>query len=226
LSLLAATRLEEVTTASAATLRQWHGRLFGLRQLLFECGQLPEPPKRGPAGASVEQRLAAVPAPQLRRSMARYVQARAAVLSPSSVDGLVDDLVPFGEFLGERFPTVQTLRQLERHHVEAFLAWNRTRTWRGRLSRDQRVSASVVHSVVLTVRNFLDDITLWGWADRPRRWLVFATDVPRLPRPLPRALAPDVDAALMAAVARLDDSIPFRWSPTPRPWQRADGGAT
>lgn len=197
--------LDEVTTASAATMRRWHGRLFGLRQLLFECGQLPEPPKRGPAGASVEQRLAAVPAPQLRRSMARYVQTRAAVLSPSSVDGLVNDLVPFGEFLGERFPMVQTLRQLERHHVEVFLAWNRTRTWRGRLSRDQRVSASVVHSVVLTVRNFLDDITLWGWADRPRRRLVFATDVPRLPRPLPRALAPDVDAALMAAVARLDD---------------------
>ena len=43
-----------------------------------------------------------------------------------------------------------------------FLAWNRTRTWRGRLSRDQRVSVSVVHSAVLTIRNFLDDITLWG----------------------------------------------------------------
>ena len=29
--------------------------------------------------------------------------------------------------------------------------------------------------------------------------------MPRLPRPLPRALAPDADAALMAAAARLDD---------------------
>jgi integrase len=200
-----AAELDQVTSASATTLKQWHGRLFGLRQLLFECGQLAEPPKRGPAGASVEQRLAVVPAPQLRRAIARYVQTRAAVLSPSSADGLVNDLIPFGVFLGERFPTVQTLRQLERHHVEDFLAWNRTRTWRGRLARDQRVSASVVHSTVLTVRNFLDDIALWGWADRPRRRLVFASDVPRLPRPLPRALAPDVDAALMAAVGCLDD---------------------
>src|SRR6266508_6543360 len=137
--------------------------------------------------------------------MARYVQTRAAVLAPSSVDGLVNDLIPFGAFLGERFPTVQTPRQLERHHIEAFLAWNRTRGWRGRVARDQRVSASVVHSTVLTVRNFLDDITLWGWADRPPRRLVFASDVPRLPRPLPRALAPDADAALMAAVGHLDD---------------------
>ena len=63
---------------------------------------------------------------------------------------------------------------------------------------------------MLTVRNFLDDITLWGWADQPRRRLVFASDVPRLPRPLPRALAPDADAALMTAAGRLDD--PFAHS--------------
>ena len=62
-----------------------------------------------------------------------------------------------------------------------------------------------IRSTVLTVRNFLDDITLWGWADRPQRRLIFASDVPRLPRPLPRALAPDADAALMAAAASLDD---------------------
>src|SRR5262249_6715322 len=32
-----ATALSEVTSASATTLKQWRGRLFGLRQLLFEC---------------------------------------------------------------------------------------------------------------------------------------------------------------------------------------------
>ena len=200
-----AAALGEVTSASATTLKQWRGRLFGLRQLLFECGQLPQPPQRGPAGGSAEERLAVVPAPDIRRAMARYVQTRAAVLSRSSVDGLVNDLIPFGTFLGEQFPGITSLARLERHHIEAFLAWNRTRTWRGRVARDQRVSAAAVHGTVLTVRNFLDDITLWGWADRPPRRLIFASDVPRLPRPLPRALAPDADAALMAAAASLDD---------------------
>jgi integrase len=200
-----AAALGEVTSASATTLRQWHGRLFGLRQLLFEYGQLPGPPKRGPDGASAEERLAVVRAPQIRRAMARYVNTRAAVLSRSSADGLVNDLIPFGMFLGEDFPGITSLAQLERHHIEAFLTWNQTRTWRGRVARDQRVSVSAVHRAVLTVRNFLDDITLWGWADRPRRRLLFASDVPRLPRPLPRALAPDADAALMAAAGRLDD---------------------
>jgi integrase len=200
-----AAALGEVISASATTLKQWRGRLFGLRQLLFECGQLPEPPQRGPAGASAEERLAVVPAPGIRRAMARYVQTRAAVLSRSPADGLVNDLIPFGTFLGGQFPAITSLAQLERRHIEAFLAWNRTRTWRGRVARDQRVSAAAVHGTVLTVRNFLDDITLWGWADQPRRRLVFASDVPRLPRPLPRALAPDADAALMAAAASLDD---------------------
>jgi integrase len=200
-----AAALGEITSASATTLRQWRGRLFGLRQLLFECGQLPQPPQRGPAGGPAGERLAAVPAHGIRRAMARYVQTRAAVLSRSSVDGLVNDLIPFGTFLGEQFPGITSLARLERHHIEAFLAWNATRSWRGRVARDQRVSAAAVHSAVLTVRNFLDDVTLWGWADRPQRRLIFASDVPRLPRPLPRALAPDTDAALMAAASRLDD---------------------
>jgi integrase len=137
--------------------------------------------------------------------MARYVIARSAVLSRSSIDGLVNDLNPFGMFLGEHHPGLSRLGQLERHHIEEFLAWNRTRGWRGRVARDRPVSTSVAHSTVLTVRNFLDDITLWGWADRPARRVVFATDVPRLPRPLPRALTPDVDAALIGAVRELDD---------------------
>ena len=54
-------------------------------------------------------------------------------------------------------------------------------------------------------RNFVDDITGWGWAERLARQLIFAGDVPRLPRPLPRALAPGDDARLMAAVTELDD---------------------
>ena len=59
--------------------------------------------------------------------MTRYVAARAAVLSRSSVNGLVNDLILFGEFLAGQFPDITSLTQLERRHIEAFLAWNRTR---------------------------------------------------------------------------------------------------
>jgi hypothetical protein len=67
------------------------------------------------------------------------------------------------------------------------------------------VAASVVHATVLAVRNFLDDLALWGWAERPAGQLLFAADVPRLPRALPRAFSPNQDRPLMAAVAELAD---------------------
>ena len=70
------------------------------------------------------------------------------------------------------------------------------------------MSPAVAQSAVLTLRNLLEDITAWDWAEAPRRRLVFAADIPRLDRPLPRALAPDIDDALMAAVRRLDDPFP------------------
>jgi integrase len=58
---------------------------------------------------------------------------------------------------------------------------------------------------VLSLRNLLEDITAWGWERAPPQQLVFTADVPKLDQPLPRALAPDIDAAVMNAVARLED---------------------
>jgi site-specific recombinase XerD len=46
----------------------------------------------------------------------------------------------------------------------------------------------------------IDDIIEWGWAEAPSRRLIFARDVPRLPRPLPRYLPPDADRRLAAAL--------------------------
>lgn len=192
--------------ASRSTRRAYMARLHSCRQLLYECEVIDQPPKRGPAPATLTERLAVIGAPEIRRTISRYIDTRAAVLAPKTLESLVNDLVPLAGFLAERFPEIAALNQLERRHVEAFLTWNRTeRTWRGRKTRAQLVSDAVVHHTVITVRNFFDDLILWAWADAPCRQLLFATDIPRLPQPLPRALAPDADTALMAAVADLDD---------------------
>jgi len=185
--------------------RGYRSHLHSLRVLLYECGVFDEPPRRAYSGASLAERLEPVGAPEIRRAMLRYVETRSSVLARATVESLAGDLLTFGVFLTEHHPEVSSLRELDRIHVEGFLAWNRTRHWRGRVARPQVVSASVAHQAVLSVRNFLDDIALWGWSERPARTVVFASDVPRLPRPLPRALAPDADAALMAEVARLED---------------------
>jgi integrase len=197
--------VEASPAATRWSRRSYGARLYSVRVLLYELGILDTPPRRAYRAATLAERFTVVPAAEVRRVMLRYVEARSSVLSRSSLEGLANDLIVFGEYLGAHHPEVGSLRQLERHHVEGFLVWNRSRPWRGRLARSTPVSASVAQAAVLALRNLLDDITLWGWAERPARRLVFATDVPKLPRPLPRALAPDVDAALMAAVDGLAD---------------------
>lgn len=198
--------LGEPMRLSRSSLKAYRARLASLRQVLFETGVFDEPPRRRPWSRSLEQRFADVPmATAIRAVLLRYVQARSAVLRPRSVESLVNDLLPFAEFLTHRHPEVRDLRDLQRHQVEAFLVWNRTRPWRGRKARPRPVSAAVAQSAVLSLRNLLEDITAWGWAAAPARRLVFAADIPKLDRALPRALTPDVDDALMAAVAELAD---------------------
>jgi integrase len=187
--------------------RSTRGRLFGLRQLLFEAGMLDSPPPRRRSGgpATREQRMQVVAAPALRRSLVAYIEARSAVVRPKTLDKLTSALGIFGEFLTERFAEVTSLRKLERRHIEAYLAWTATRACRGSHDRSKTVGPFVPAHAAITLRNFLDDITAWGWAEAPRRRLVFATDIPRQPAMLPRALAPDVDRALMTAVGDLAD---------------------
>ena len=169
------------------------------------------PPRRRPWARTLEQRFGDVAtAPQIRQVLLRYVQARTAVLRPRSVESLVNDLLPFAEHLTACQPGITSLRQLERIHVEGYLTWNRTRPWRGQRAaagNGRIISAAVAQSTVLSLRNMLDDIAAWGWAEAPPRRLVFAADVPRLGQPLPRALQPEVDEALMRAVASLDDDF-------------------
>jgi site-specific recombinase XerD len=201
------TALHASAVVSASSRKAYQARLFGLRQLLFEARVNDTPPIRGRIGASFVDRLRVVAAPEIGRAMQRYLQARSAVLRHATLSGLCDSLTVFGEHLGQQHPEVRSLRQLDRSHIEDFLAANAIRRWRGRVARDRQVSPSVVHATVLDVRNFLDDISAWGWAERPPRQLLFAADIPRLPRPLPRALTPGDDARLMAAVAKPDDAF-------------------
>lgn len=200
------TELGESMRLSRSSRKAYRTRLASLRQVLFETGVLPDPPRRRPWARTLEQRFDDVAmAPPIRAVLLRYVQTRSAVLRPRSVESLVNDLLPFAEFLTAHHPDVHDLSGLQRSHVEAFLLWNRTRPWRGRKARPRAVSAAVAQSAVLSLRNLLEDITAWGWADAPPRRLVFAADIPKLDRALPRALTPDLDDALMGAVAHLGD---------------------
>ncbi|MDF3308924.1 tyrosine-type recombinase/integrase [Rhodococcus sp. T2V] len=208
--------VDDFDTALAATQsipptsrRAYRNRIASLRQMLFEASIVDIPPRRRPWARSYAQRFADVPmAEAIRATLLRYITVRAAVLRPKSVESLINDLLPFADYLTTHHQELAGLHQLDRSHIEGFLVWNRTRTWRGQRAdagAGRTISTAVIQSTVLSLRNLLDDITAWGWEQAPARRLVFAADVPKLDQPLPRALAPDVDAMVMNSVALLED---------------------
>jgi integrase len=108
-------------------------------------------------------------------------------------------------WLHDNHPAVDRLDQLDRDMIEQFLAWNHSRPSRGRRANGQPISIARQHGTVSALKTFFEDITLWGWADRPTRPLLHRSDLPRLPTAIPRALSPDADRNLMAAIDELDD---------------------
>lgn len=183
------------------------GDLFRLRRFLFEAGMVTLPAQHCREGgpATREARLAVVRAPEFRRTLTAYLDARATVLRPKTMDKLTSALAIFGEFVCDLDPELASVAGLERRHIEAFLAWTATRASRGSHDHTKTVGPFVHAHAAIAVRGFLDDFWAWGWADAPGRRLIFDADIPRQPDTLPRALPPDTDAALMDAVAHLDD---------------------
>jgi hypothetical protein len=143
-------------TIPPSTRRAYRNRLAGLRQVLFETRVIDTTPRRRPWARSLEQRFAEVPMPgEIRRVLLRYVQTRAAVLRPKSVESLVNDLLPVAEYLTAHHPDITSLRLLQRRHVEGFLTWNRIRRWRGQRAAagaDRSVSTAVAQATVLSLR--------------------------------------------------------------------------
>jgi integrase len=181
--------------------------LYSLGRLLYEARVIDLPPvhRRGEGPGNLASRLSVVTAPEIRRVMLAYIEARQAVLKVATIRDIASSLASFGEFVSETYPGLTRLADLERSQVEAFCRFLPTRRWRGQRACERQVSQHTVIATLVDLRSFLEDIRAWGWVEAPQRQLVFSSDVPRPPRLLPRALPPDIDAALMEAVGRLED---------------------
>ena len=201
------TELAESPSLTATIRGHNTARVFGLHHACYQlriCHQLPRI-ARQPAATIEEMLTAGIPQPEIRQVALRYLALVATTLRHSTVALRADSLIVFGEYLAAHHPQVVRLPQLTRTHLEGFLTYNHRRPWRGRVARDQPVAASVSKRTVVDLRAFFDDLAVWGWTERPSALLLHPGDIPRLDRPLPRALAPDHDRDLMAAVAELRD---------------------
>jgi integrase len=198
--------LPHVSTSACSHART---RLFALQQACYELGLLAGPPRKaGPSAQDPAELAQAIRQPEIGREVARYVATIATTLRPASVYARTKAILVLCDWLAEHHPGVRRLGQLERTaHIEPFLVWARHRPWRGANGRGRTVSLVLFHHDLVDLRVFFEDIACWGWACAPSARRLFLSDLPRLPEPLPRALPPEVDRALMAAVARLADGF-------------------
>jgi integrase len=190
--------VREAESRMARRLRHYSGSVFCARAVLYHLGVLPEAPSLlGAARQSWADRMAGV-ADAIRASFVAYLERLTGTHAPSTVSGRASRLASFGRFLAEIDPDLASLAELDRRrHIEPWLSsLTQARSSRSGLP----VAVPERHNRILAVRSMLDDIAEWGWEEAPPRRLIFARDLPHLPRPLSRYLPIDADRRLVAVL--------------------------
>ena len=142
--------------------------------------------------------------PQITIPMRRYLEQVACVLRPGSVSGADQALRLFAAFLAETSPATP-LNQVTRRHVEDFKPWLAARPGQ---NKPRLAPATIAHRLG-TLRMFFARIAEWGWEEAPPRVPMFPGDLPRLDRPLPKALD-DAAAARLLRAAQADKRLLVR----------------
>jgi site-specific recombinase XerD len=143
--------------------------------------------------------------PGITEPMRRYLEQIGCVLRPGSVVNTDGALRCFAAFLAETAPGVTGLAQITRRHVEAFKPWLAARPGQNKPA----VTRSTIAHRLGTLRMFFVRIDEWGWDDAPARVPMFPGDLPRLDRPLPKALD-DAAAARLLRAAQADKRLLVR----------------
>jgi site-specific recombinase XerD len=200
-------RVETSPLIPDVTRRHLRAEHHGLRKVCYQLGIVDVAPRHGNIrDHSIDDRVADITQPKIRQAVARYLATIASTVRPKTIEGRAFTLRLFAQWLANTHPDVTVLAQLTRAHMEDFIVFDAARPSLGHAHRGRTVSARHHHRTLLDLRLFFDDLAAWEWADQPVARLLHRSDLPRLPAPLPRALSPDIDHALMRAVSSLDDS--------------------
>lgn len=176
----------------------WHhyeGALACAHTVLFHLGVVEQPPPPAQQPQALDDRFKGV-RPELAVLFVAYLNRKTGTCRPKTVTSLATRLAHFARFLTTIDPGLVSLSGLDRrHHIEPYLnhVANATSMITGGpvtiADQDRRVRA---------VEHMLTEISEWGWDDAPGRRLIFRSDHPRLPRPLPRYIPVDADRRLTA----------------------------
>ena len=196
--------------------RHYRSAMHTARQVLFHLDILDSPAPPALAPKSFEDRMADVAEP-LREAFVAYLRRKSATCRPKTVSSLATRMMHFGRFLTTVDPGLSSLAGLDRRrHIEPFLT---SLTIVVNTVTGQPITVADHARRVNAVANFLSEIAEWGWDEAPSRRLLFASDVPRLPRPLPRYLPVDADRRLTDALTE----SPYRLAADALLLQRACG---
>jgi integrase len=213
LDMLADNDFDDLLAASAAR----HGRgkashhyssaTHTARQVMFHLGVLTDQPVNATSllRQSFQQRMRDA-TPALRGSFVAYLDRLTATHSRGTVTGTATRLNHFAAHLAAVDPALSSLADLDRRrHIETYLTATAVAT---NSRTGAPIQASERRGRILAVHCLLNDIAEWGWPEAPKRRLVFRSDIPKLPRPLPRYLTPDLDRRLTHALQAWPERLP------------------
>jgi integrase len=190
----------------AALGRHYSSAVHTARQVLFHLGVLADPPASAGTALrqSFEQRMRDA-TDALRPAFVAYLDTLTATHARSTVTGTASRLNNFAAHLAHVDVSLASLAALDRRkHIETYL----TATQGAVGSRTgEALSAAERRGRILAMNRMLNDITAWGWPEAPPQRLVFVSDLPKLPRPLPRHLTPDLDRRLARALETYPDRL-------------------
>jgi len=187
--------------------RHYRSAVHTARQVLFHLGVLATAPVNATSllRQSFEQRMRDA-APAVRPTFVAYLDRLTATHSRGTVTGTASRLNQFAAHLAAVDPALPSLAGLDRRrHIETYLSVTaeavNSRTGAPLQASERRCRVLAVHCL-------LNDIAEWGWAEAPDRRLVFRSDIPKIPRALPRYLTPDLDRRLARALEGWPDRLP------------------
>ncbi|MER6316436.1 tyrosine-type recombinase/integrase [Streptomyces sp. NPDC001581] len=193
-------------------------RLHGLHVLLFNTGQVDEPPFHGLKTRELwREELTAPGTPAaIAAPVNRWLSGRLQTTDRAeSVRNCRDGFRYFLRWLAQHVPELTSLTDLTRAHIEAFLTHEHERI---NPRNGRPLSARTRYTYISPLLQFFRETSQWGWTDVPARPLLGRSDLPKLPSRLPRFIPRDELDRLMQAVEELEDPhqrtalLLLRWS--------------
>ncbi|MFE2245510.1 tyrosine-type recombinase/integrase [Streptomyces lavendulae] len=193
-------------------------RLHGLHVLLFNTGQVKEPPFHGLKTCELwrEELTSPDTPPAIAAPVNRWLSGRLQTTDRAeSVRNARDAFRYFLRWLAQDAPELTNLAELTRAHIESFLTHQHERI---NPRNGRPLSARTRYTYISPLLQFFRETSQWGWTDVPARPLLGRSDLPKLPSRLPRFIPRDELDRLMEAVEGLEDPhqrtalLLLRWS--------------